>query len=567
VLFKPTIEEKAAMRLDAQNEEAGFTAELTLRLLMAGAAMLGLLLWGSAQATDTATPKAPGQSARTAKNKPFSPSDRFCGRVATDFDQQRLTVLLDSQRSADPLPIDINGDGSNEHVWFESFDDNSGSRLGIENAATGKEISLTYPDDFVNLLATDASLIRIAGRTFILARAGNDLYALFHLDAQFTYLPACSFRQIGSGKSRSNIALSAYEIILARSKGRHIRPYEYAIDRKNVEEVKLLAAHGHDINGRGKSDSTADLPLGYAVWKLDDDATGRELIHEMLRLGADPIRRDQTITPLETAVSQNKPGFASMLMQHSRDVSSLLPYYIVDRIKDKEAAGTLLAVFSRKRGEVDWDVLKFILDQRDMKLLKTLAQSHIPLSASEKYWRDGIPSTLPPYLADRVAELTDEKMKLLFLSFTRAEPATGVQIHLDAQYNTVQREYSLSAANGVHAAPRYSPQAVQEFLNFSTSICVHLVGQNCGPAALQKQASEWLARLPDNCSDELRKVYDSVVCKLALYYAEEKNKKPIEPEIFMRNKLDPNDKLYFQESIQRLGTRSLLNNTTKIQQR
>jgi hypothetical protein len=274
------------MRQDAEHEAQGFAAARILRLLIVGAAMLGVLLGTLMPAAVAALPAAEGAS------------DRFCRAIAAGFDRQQLTVVLDPPHGATPLLIDINGDGDKELVSLHSPD--SGSQLRIVNPVTGKAIPFTYPLHVRQLADADFSLIRSADRIYILIRDGKALSALFRFDARFTYVPVCSFRQTGWFNNGRNQALSAYEIILLRSEEMRIPPYHYAINRNNLEEIQLLAAHRHPINARGKADSDTD-PLSHAVWQLEDDTTGRALLREMLRLGANPNPAGQSHTPLETA--------------------------------------------------------------------------------------------------------------------------------------------------------------------------------------------------------------------------------------------------------------------------
>lgn len=522
--------------------------------------LLTVFFFGVAQAADVVTQI---QSAGARKFLVDSLSDRFCADVAAGFDQRRLTILLQSERVAHrPLLADINGDGTREKVWLDPTGSYPEIILRIEDAVSGKEITIGYPGDFEWRTGSDVSLVRIGDQPFVLTRTGNALHALFQLDAAFAYLPTCSFRQTGTGKAARNSALTMYEMLLERSKASHDGdPFEYVLARKNIGEMRLLVAHGHAIKGTGDAGKTGRSPLGRAVWTLDDDAVGRNFIAEMLQLGADPVMKDDIGIPLEIAVTHDKPGIATLLMKHSRDVSSLsslLPYYIVERIKNKKAASTLLATYSRKRGEISWEAVNFILDQQDKKLLKILLRAGVPLSASEKYWRDGIAYSLAPYLADKLVHAGDEEMKALLVSLKRARPADGVAITLDAQYHTAEREYAVSTGSGMYPKPRYNQQLEQEFLNFSTSICMHLVGKNCGSPMLQSKATAWLARLSDTCPDAVRKTYDDTICKLAVYYAGQDGSTGWNFTIYMRNKLDPEDKLYFQESIRRLGTRSLI---------
>ena len=454
----------------------------------------------------------------------------ICTSVAGKLSTGKIEILLDSNTPDFQTPrlIDLNGDGVKESVALSD-----GNNLSIVRADDSviPDIADTSGYDNQAFWGEKQSLIQYNKSVFVLT-SGETLPALFRFGSDFKARLECVFRQTESKFK----ALTPYELFIARSEIQHIDPVMLAIQHQDIGALRLLTTNGHDLNRKRNSDH--DSYLSDAIVAVSSTPAGEAFIAAMLDMGANPGKENDKNfrTPVPYAISKESPSLVKLLIDRGAYIYS--PYHnpnraIIQYFKDRDTRENLLLMVTRRRKVIDDYVLEYVLDGAASKsFLSDLIKTGLPLEGDSVIWVNGERVAYSPLSMERALAKKNNGDTLAFLAgLTRQPPITGKLVDIRFIYETDEKIILIT--NGL-VIPPYSLEAEKELMNFSTSICLHLVGKGCGSDEMQRDATKWLAALPMTCPPDLSKRFDDPVCKLALYWTQDSGY-----NMYLRDKLKP----------------------------
>jgi hypothetical protein len=458
---------------------------------------------------------------------------RLCTSIAEKLSARKIEILLDSNTpdSKTPRLIDLNGDGIKESVTLSD-----GINLSIIRADDSfiPDIADTSGYENHSFQGEVQSLIQYNKSVFVLA-SGGKLPALFRFGSDLKLRLECVFRQTDSRFK----ALTPYELFIARSEAQGIDPVTLAIQHQDIRALRLLTNNGHDLNRKPNSDH--DSYFNDAIFAVSSTPDGEAFIAAMLDMGANPGKENDKNfpAPIPYAIRKESPSLVKLLIDRGAYIYS--PYHnpnreIIQYFKDRNAREDLLLTITKRRKVIDSYVIDHVLDGKASKsFLIDLIKTGLPLEGDEVTWVNGERAVYNPLVMELALAKKDNGDILNFLAgLTRQPPVTGKPIRITFMYETEEKIVFIT--NGLVILP-YSLEVKKEQMNFSTSICLHLIGKECGSDDMKRDATKWLATLPLTCPLGLSKTFDEPVCKLALYWTQKSAY-----NIFLRDKLKPDPK-------------------------
>jgi len=468
-----------------------------------------------------------------------------------------LEVVFDSNRNdaRTPLMIDVNGDGLKESI---ESDEGFALTINPSDGASRPAVNETTDYNEQEFWGEESSLITHNGAVYTLS-SGSPLSALFHYGTDLKARLSCVFRQTEKGYA----ALTPYEIYLARSESKNIDPMLLAIQHKDMDALKLLVNHGHDLNRNRGPDSNSYL--GDAIFLIGSQPRGEGFISTLLDMGASPgAESDKNYqNPMFMALTIESPSLIKLLIDRGAYIYS--PYHnpaheIIERFKNHDTREYLLLLVTKRREVIDSDTLLYaVRDNASSGFLRELVETGLPLEGSSVMWLNGERVDNDPFIIELARARKDSGEALALLArLKRQPPVLGKQVNIAFRYETDAMDVHITRIANTNPIPLYNAKYEKALMNFSTSICMHLIGTGCGSEEMKSDATKWLDALPVTCPSEYLKSFDPPVCKLAVYWVQVQNY-----GIFMRDKTkpDPNDKAGTLRSLRaftELGSRSLL---------
>jgi hypothetical protein len=195
--------------------------------------------------------------------------------------------------------------------------------------------------------------------------------------------------------------------------------------------------------------------------------------------------------------------------------------------------------YAAAQGGIDFQMLRYALNKKDEQLLRQIAESTLPFIAEYDNYFNGRPVNMPYWVSHGVRRLADEKVRTSLLTKRSAMRSQGSLGHSSA----FERP-------GRFVLVRSKSYKSTWDISLSINVCHHLLGGDCGEEATVKAARAWFERLPKDCPDAVRQVYDDIVCRLAIEYARDQDQ-----EIFFG--LDGSGALDWAKALQMIGVRSV----------
>lgn len=478
----------------------------------------------------------------------------LCAGVAAELADNRLQVLFSTATpSSTPVTIDVNGDGMEETAFIEEtsiYIQQNKSQPSINYVPTEQDY------DSNAFSGNQASLIKAGGSIYLL-HSDADMPSLYFYGPRLEERLVCVFN-----KSRGYAVLTPYEIL----KGMADKdPLQFAIEHLDITAVKILHEHGHDLNK--KPEINVGSYLAFAVSQVDmfyanhrdmqDNGKGKGFIEELLNLGAvsGAVKDDDKyMQPLADALRFNRADIADLLLTRDSSVYRNASTDVLESFKDKSNRDNLLLKIAKRRGDIDNTTVLYAVQPGNMDFLRALVATGLPLHGYYVIWFNGNKvDLLEPLTNGKVRALDNSKEVFALLQKLHKKiPEKGQEVGFRFAYETDKKVVLMTSVSG----SAYSAEHEQELVNFSTSVCMHLIGGNCGSQAMQAGAVKWLDNLPMTCTKELSRKFDAPTCKLAMYWVALKNL-----PIFMKNKQSPdepvNNSIPAIKAFSDLGTKSL----------
>lgn len=478
----------------------------------------------------------------------------LCRGIAAELANSHVHVLFSTATpSPAPVSIDVNGDGIEETVYVEE------TSINVEQnkAQSASNYVPTERDyDSTTFAGEQSSLIREGDAVYLL-HSNAGLPSLYYYGPQLEEHLLCVFNQ-----SRGYAALSPYEILQGMTSK---DPLQFAIEHLDIAAVKILLEHGHSLNK--KPDNDAGSYLDFAVSQvvmfsanhpgIHNNELGRKIIEELFNLGGVSGSIEQRIKfnmPLAQALRFKRADIADLLLARDGLVYRTATSDVLESFKDKSNRDNLLLKIAKRRGDIDDTTVSYAVQPGNVDFLRALVATGLPLHGFYVIWFNGKNVDLiDPLMNGNVQMLDNKKEVLALLQKLHKKPQEkGQEVGFRFVYETDNKVVLMTTISGV----AYSAEREQELVNFSTSVCMHLIGGECGSPAMQDRAGKWLEALPITCPQEFSRKFDTPTCKLAMHWVSIK-----EFPIFMKNKRSPEE--YVNGSIPAikaftdLGTRSL----------